>query len=93
MVGILLITHAPLGNAFITTAAHMFSGKLDRIEVIDVVADQEPFEVNALALEAIARLDDGWNTVKLLPHAKHCRTCRSDCWYQSSDVAASDYLP
>ncbi len=63
MVGILLITHAPLGNAFITTAAHMFSGKLDRIEVIDVVADQEPFEVNALALEAIARLDDGSGVV------------------------------
>ncbi|RJX31347.1 MAG: PTS fructose transporter subunit IIA [Oxalobacter sp.] len=59
MVGILLITHAPLGSAFMTTAAHMFSEKQERLEVIDVIADQDPCEVNALALEAIARLDDG----------------------------------
>lgn len=59
MVGILLITHAPLGNAFIATASHMFSGQQERIEAIDVVADQDPFEINALAMAAIARLDDG----------------------------------
>ncbi len=59
MVGILLITHAPLGQAFVSTAAHMFSGKQERVEAIDVAADQDPFEVNLLAMEAIARLDDG----------------------------------
>lgn len=59
MIGILLITHAPLGNAFLTTASHMFSGQQERIEVIDVLADQDPCEVNDLALKAIARLDDG----------------------------------
>ena len=59
MVGILLITHAPLGQAFLAAVAHMFSGQPERIEAIDVIADQEPFEVNARALEAIARLDDG----------------------------------
>lgn len=59
MVGILLITHAPLGQAFLAAVAHMFSGQPERIEAIDVVADQEPFDVNMRALEAIARLDDG----------------------------------
>jgi PTS system mannose-specific IIA component len=59
MIGILLITHAPLGQAFVATAAHMFSGKQERIEVIDVQADQDPSEVNALAIEAITRIDDG----------------------------------
>lgn len=59
MVGILLITHAPLGNAFMATAAHMYAGPLERVEAIDVMADQDPFEVNVLAMEAIARLDDG----------------------------------
>lgn len=59
MIGILLITHAPLGHAFMATAAHMFSGKQERVEAIDVVADQDPFEINLLAMEAIARLDDG----------------------------------
>lgn len=58
MVGILLITHAPLGKAFVDTANHMFSRELERIEVIDVIADQEPFEIHTMAKAAIARLND-----------------------------------
>jgi len=37
----------------------MFSGQQERIEAIDVIADQDPCEINALAMAAIARLDDG----------------------------------
>lgn len=59
MVGILLLTHAPLGQAFIEAAAHVFRARPDRIEAIDVVADQDTLEVQRLAEDAIARLDDG----------------------------------
>jgi PTS system mannose-specific IIA component len=59
MVGILLLTHAPLGQAFITAVAHVFRGPTERFEAIDVVADQDPHEVNSLAKAAIARLDEG----------------------------------
>ena len=59
MVGILLITHAPLGQAFIAAVAHVFRGPTERFEAIDVTADQDLVEVNAMAKEAIARLDDG----------------------------------
>jgi PTS system ascorbate-specific IIA component len=59
MVGILLLTHAPLGQAFITAAAHVFRAPAERVEAIDVAADQDTAEVNALARKAIARLDDG----------------------------------
>jgi mannose PTS system EIIA component len=59
MVGILLLTHAPLGQAFIAAAAHVFRGQPERVEAIDVVADQDLAEVNAQAREAIARLDNG----------------------------------
>jgi PTS system mannose-specific IIA component len=59
MVGILLMTHAPLGQAFIAAASHVFRGPVERIEAIDVTADQDLGEVNALAKSAIARLDDG----------------------------------
>lgn len=59
MVGILLLTHAPLGQAFIEAVAHVFRARPDRIEAIDVVADQDPLEVQRLAEAAIARLDDG----------------------------------
>jgi PTS system ascorbate-specific IIA component len=59
MVGILLLTHAPLGQAFIAAAAHVFRGPIEHVEAIDVSADQDLGEVNALAKSAIARVDDG----------------------------------
>lgn len=59
MVGILLLTHAPLGQAFIAAVAHVFRAPTERFEAIDVTADQDLNEVNALAKRAIARLDEG----------------------------------
>ena len=59
MVGILLLTHAPLGKAFIEAVAHVFRGATERFEAIDVSADQDLAEVHALAQAAIARLDAG----------------------------------
>jgi PTS system mannose-specific IIA component len=59
MVGILLMTHAPLGQAFIAAVAHVFRAPTERFEAIDVTADQDLAEVHALAQQAIARLDDG----------------------------------
>ncbi len=59
MIGILLLTHAPLGHAFIEAASHVFRAMPERVEALDVVADQNTDEVRRLALEAIARLNDG----------------------------------
>ena len=59
MVGILLLTHAPLGQAFIAAMAHVFRGPTERFEAIDVAADEDTHAVNARAREAIARLDEG----------------------------------
>ena len=59
MVGILLMTHAPLGQAFIAAVAHVFRGPTELFEAIDVTADQDTNEVNELARQAIQRLDDG----------------------------------
>jgi PTS system mannose-specific IIA component len=59
MVGILLMTHAPLGQAFLAAVAHVFRGPTEQLEAIDVVADQDLNEVQALAAEAIKRLDTG----------------------------------
>ena len=60
MVGILLLTHAPLGQAFIEAVAHVFRGPTERFEAIDV--DRRPGHrprCTSSAREAIARLDDG----------------------------------
>lgn len=54
-----MLTHAPLGQAFIEAAAHVFRGRPDRLDAIDVRADQDPAEVKWLAKAAIARLDNG----------------------------------
>lgn len=59
MIGILLITHAPLGRAFIEAATHVFRNTPEQVESLDVIADQDPDEVRRLAREAIARIDDG----------------------------------
>jgi PTS system ascorbate-specific IIA component len=59
MVGILLLTHAPLGEAFIAAATHVFRNRPERLEAIDVQADQDTAEVRRLAAAAIKRLDDG----------------------------------
>jgi PTS system mannose-specific IIA component len=59
MVGILLLTHAPLGQAFISAVTHVFRSLPERIVSIDVNADQDPCEVERLAKNAIKGLDDG----------------------------------
>ena len=59
MVGILLLTHAPLGQAFIAAATHVFRGVPLQTEAIDVLADQDPEEIKKLAQQAIARINDG----------------------------------
>ncbi|QJQ06190.1 PTS fructose transporter subunit IIA [Undibacterium piscinae] len=59
MVGILLLTHAPLGAAFLQAAAHVFRAMPERVEAIDVIADQNIDEVHALARAAVRRLNDG----------------------------------
>lgn len=59
MVGILLLTHAPLGEAFLSAATHVFRVCPARIEALDVRPDQDPAEVRRLAQAALARLDDG----------------------------------
>ena len=59
MIGILLMTHAPLGSAFMQAAQHVFRSMPERLEAIDVIADQNIDEVNRLARDAVQRLNDG----------------------------------
>lgn len=59
MVGILLLTHAPLGQAFLEAATHVFRSRPERLAAVDVRADQDLGEVRALADAAIRSIDDG----------------------------------
>ncbi len=59
MLGLLLVTHAPLGKAFIQAATHVFRAQPEYLEAIDVLADQNVEEVKLGVEDAIARLDRG----------------------------------
>ena len=59
MIGILLLTHEPLGQAFIAAASHVFHATPERLEALDVIADESRTGVNARAKDIIKRLDDG----------------------------------
>lgn len=59
MIGILLLTHAPLGQAFIAAASHVFRGTPERLEAIDVIADENRSAVQERARTLIGQLDDG----------------------------------
>jgi PTS system ascorbate-specific IIA component len=48
-----------LGSAFIDAASHVFRSRPERLEAVDVLADQNVDEVRRIVREAIVRLDDG----------------------------------
>ncbi|MDP3785664.1 MAG: PTS fructose transporter subunit IIA [Undibacterium sp.] len=59
MLGLLLVTHAPLGTAFLQAVAHVYRQAPERLEAIDVLADQDIEAVNKLVAAAVQRLNDG----------------------------------
>ncbi|MDR1311321.1 MAG: PTS fructose transporter subunit IIA [Burkholderiaceae bacterium] len=78
MIGILLIMHEPLAQAFMAAAAHTFDRQQDRMEALDVKADQDVLEVCQLASQAISRLDDGSGVLVLtdVPGGTPSNCCR-----------------
>lgn len=95
MVGILLLTHAPLGNAFVEAASHVFQESLTQLEAIDVWADQEPQEVKRLAQDAIGRLDSGDGVLVLTDviGGTPCNCTMSLCEPEHVEVIAGISLP
>ncbi|TDR32978.1 PTS sugar transporter subunit IIA [Hydromonas duriensis] len=59
MIGILLVTHTPLSAAFLAAVTHVFKAPPVNVRALDVKADQDPYEVNELAAQALQEIDDG----------------------------------
>ncbi len=59
MIGVLLITHEPLGDALIACAMHVQGRSLERLQALTVAAEQCPDDVLLAAQSAVAALDDG----------------------------------
>jgi PTS system ascorbate-specific IIA component len=95
MVGILLITHAPLGRAFVEAVTHVYKDSPEKLEALDVLADQDPGEVRRLASEAIARLNDGSGVLVLtdMIGATPANCTQSLCVSGEVEVIAGVSLP
>jgi mannose PTS system EIIA component len=59
MIGILLLTHMPLGQAFLAAVSHVFQSTPPNLEAIDMVPDESQADVEARAKKVIAQIDDG----------------------------------
>lgn len=65
MVGILLVTHAPLGQAFLDTLSHVHKHMPDRVLAIDVLADQDVDSVQHSIERALNEVDAGHGVLLL----------------------------
>lgn len=59
MIGILIITHAPLGQAFLATLQHVYKRTPEAVIALDVQADEDINAVAERANQAVAQLNNG----------------------------------
>lgn len=59
MIGILVVSHEPLGTALIHCTRHIFGRMPAQLAALDVIPDEDPEAALAGANELIARINDG----------------------------------
>ncbi len=59
MIGILVISHEPLGTAMIHCTRHIYGRLPPQLAALDVVPDEDPDQVFAAATDLLKRINDG----------------------------------
>lgn len=59
MIGILLISHEPLGTALLHCTRHVFGRLPPQMAALDVIPDEDPDQAFAAARELASRINDG----------------------------------
>jgi mannose PTS system EIIA component len=59
MIGILVISHEPLGTAFISCTRHVFGRLPPQLAALDVIPDEDTTLAVAAARQLMARINDG----------------------------------
>lgn len=59
MIGILVVSHEPLGTALIHCTRHIFGRMPPQLAALDVIPDEDPDAALAGARELISRINDG----------------------------------
>ncbi len=65
MIGIMVVSHEPLGTALIHCTRHIFGRMPPQLAALDVIPDEDPDAAFAAARELLARINDGSGVVVL----------------------------
>jgi mannose PTS system EIIA component len=65
MIGILIVSHEPLGTALLHCTRHIFGRLLPQVAALDVIPDEDPDQAVAAARELLARINDGSGVIVL----------------------------
>lgn len=63
MIGILVISHEPLGTALIHCTRHIFGRMPQQLAALDVIPDEDPEAACKAARELVTRINDGSGVV------------------------------
>ncbi len=59
MIGILVISHEPLGTALIRCTRHVYGRLPPQLAALDIMADEDPERAQQTAKDLLARITDG----------------------------------
>jgi PTS system mannose-specific IIA component len=65
MIGILVVSHEPLGTALIHCTRHIFGRMPAQLAALDVIPDEDPDAALGAARELLARINDGTGAIVL----------------------------
>mgnify|MGYP006293176715 FL=1 len=65
MIGILLVSHEPLGTALLNCTRHIFGSLPVQLAALDVIPDEDPEGALHAARELLARINDGSGVIVL----------------------------
>jgi len=59
MIGVMVVSHEPLGTALIRCTRHVFGRLLPQLAALDVIPDEDPEAASQAARDLLARINDG----------------------------------
>jgi PTS system ascorbate-specific IIA component len=65
MIGILVVSHEPLGTALIHCTRHIFGRMPPQLAALDVIPDEDPDQALHAARELLKRINDGTGAIVL----------------------------
>ncbi len=65
MIGVMVVSHEPLGTALIHCTRHIYGRLPVQLAALDVIPDEDPDQAYSAAIELLARINDGSGVIIL----------------------------